>query len=221
MLVFSMFIFLSLALVKRYTELREARKKSKTSQIRGRGYLPDDLEMIAALGAASGYLSVMVLALYIQDAATAALYRHPQLIWLACSLLLFWTSRTWLLAQSAEPGYSRIAVKYRTIPLFLQSRIGPAYLLVFYSAPCSGLRYERRSTIILGGAIWCILKCFMPVIGVAMCSARFPDWFKTTARHCRLATAEVTAIVVWRHPIMCCTCARWTVLSLRIGKRAS
>src|SRR5260363_388757 len=102
MLVFSMFIFLSLALVKRYAELKEARKKNKSAQLRGRGYIADDLEMIATLGAASGYLSVMVLALYIQETSTAALYRAPQLIWLACPLLLFWISRTWLLAHRGQ-----------------------------------------------------------------------------------------------------------------------
>lgn len=99
MLAFSMFIFLSLALVKRYAELREARAKGKSQKTRGRGYYPDDLEMIASLGAASGYLSVMVLALYIQDSSTAAMYHYPQLIWLACPLLLFWITRTWMLTH--------------------------------------------------------------------------------------------------------------------------
>jgi 4-hydroxybenzoate polyprenyltransferase len=99
MLAFSMFIFLSLALVKRYAELREAKLRGKTEKTRGRGYYPDDLEMIASLGGASGYLSVMVLALYIQEPKTVALYRHPELIWLSCPLLLFWISRTWMLTH--------------------------------------------------------------------------------------------------------------------------
>jgi 4-hydroxybenzoate polyprenyltransferase len=102
MLSFSMFIFLSLALVKRYVELREARSKGKTEKTRGRGYYPDDLEMISSLGASSGYLSVMVLALYIQDQTTVALYRYPQVIWLACPLLLFWISRIWLLTHRGQ-----------------------------------------------------------------------------------------------------------------------
>lgn len=99
MLAFSMFIFLSLALVKRYAELRDARMKGKSQKTRGRGYYPDDLEMISSLGASSGYLSVMVLALYIQDGATAAMYQYPQLIWLACPLLLFWITRIWMLTH--------------------------------------------------------------------------------------------------------------------------
>ncbi|NTV92096.1 MAG: UbiA family prenyltransferase [Chlorobiaceae bacterium] len=99
MLAFSMFFFLSLALVKRYSELRDARENGKKTQTKGRGYYPTDLEMIASLGAASGYLSVMVLALYIQDPETVRLYNNPKIIWLACPVLLFWITRVWLLAH--------------------------------------------------------------------------------------------------------------------------
>lgn len=99
MLAFSMFLFLSLALVKRYSELRESRSEGKTELTRGRGYYPGDLEMISSQGVASGYLAVMVLALYIQDQTTLALYRHPQVIWLACPLLLYWITRTWMIAH--------------------------------------------------------------------------------------------------------------------------
>lgn len=102
MLAFSMFIFLSLALVKRYAELHEARSRGKLEQARGRGYYPEDLPMIASLGAASGYMAVMVLALYIQDQNTVMLYRHPKAIWLACPLLLYWISRTWLMTHRGE-----------------------------------------------------------------------------------------------------------------------
>lgn len=99
LLAFSMFMFLSLALVKRYAELREARRKGYSEKTRGRGYYPDDLEMVSSLGAASGYLAVMVMALYIHEQTTAALYAHPKLIWLACPLLLFWVTRVWMLTH--------------------------------------------------------------------------------------------------------------------------
>ncbi|EEE06190.1 UbiA family prenyltransferase [Burkholderia multivorans] len=98
LLAFSMFVFLSLALVKRYAELHsmQARGLMKT---RGRGYVASDLPLISSLGTASGYLAVLVLALYIQDARTTILYRHPQVIWLACPLLLYWISRIWIIAH--------------------------------------------------------------------------------------------------------------------------
>ncbi len=99
MLAFSMFIFLSLALVKRYSELHEARLNGNHEKTKGRGYYPADLEMISSLGAASGYLSVMVLALYIQEQSTIAMYHHPEIIWAACPLLLFWITRLWLLTN--------------------------------------------------------------------------------------------------------------------------
>jgi 4-hydroxybenzoate polyprenyltransferase len=98
LLAFSMFLFLSLALVKRYAELHSMLKLG-VAEPRGRGYMTDDLALISSLGTASGYLAVLVLALYIQDHATAVLYRTPELIWLACPLLLFWISRMWLEAH--------------------------------------------------------------------------------------------------------------------------
>jgi 4-hydroxybenzoate polyprenyltransferase len=101
-LAFSMFIFLSLALVKRYAELHESRKKGLTEKTRGRGYYPADLEILSSLGASSGYLSVMVLALYIHEQSITSLYTHPQFIWLACPLLLFWITRVWVLTHRGE-----------------------------------------------------------------------------------------------------------------------
>lgn len=98
-LAFSMFIFLSLALVKRYAELREARAKDLKEMTRGRGYYPGDLDMIASLGASSGHLAVMVLALYIHEGTTIAQYARPHVIWLACPLLLFWITRVWMLTH--------------------------------------------------------------------------------------------------------------------------
>jgi 4-hydroxybenzoate polyprenyltransferase len=98
LLAFSMFIFLSLALVKRYAELQAMQTRGFV-KARGRGYLASDLPLLSSLGAASGYLAVLVLALYIQDANTTGLYRHPQAIWLACPLLLYWVSHMWIITH--------------------------------------------------------------------------------------------------------------------------
>jgi 4-hydroxybenzoate polyprenyltransferase len=96
LLAFSMFLFLSLALVKRYTELDAVLRDGK---LVARGYTIDDLGLLQALGSASGYLSVLVLALYINSTASEALYHHPQVLWLLCPALLFWISRMWLVAH--------------------------------------------------------------------------------------------------------------------------
>jgi 4-hydroxybenzoate polyprenyltransferase len=98
LLAFSMFIFLSLAMIKRYTELLAA-QKSANMKAAGRGYDVQDLPLIQSLGGASGYLSVLVLALYIDSTASQSLYRHPHYLWLICPLLLYWISRTWAIAH--------------------------------------------------------------------------------------------------------------------------
>lgn len=102
MLTFSVFIFLSLAFVKRFSELQAARSNNYEGHIRGRGYIHQDLELVSSMGVSAGYLSVLVLALYIQDAHTAVLYATPKFIWLACPILLYWISRTWLIAHRGE-----------------------------------------------------------------------------------------------------------------------
>lgn len=130
-LAFSMFIFLSLALVKRYAELREARTQGLTKKTRGRGYYPGDLEMISSLGAASGYLSVMVLALYIHDGLTTALYSNPQVIWLGCPLLLFWITRVWMLTHRGEMHDDPVVFAIRDRVSIV---VGILFCLVFWVA---------------------------------------------------------------------------------------
>lgn len=101
LLAFSMFLFLSLAMIKRYTELRVLLADGR-SHASGRGYTVDDLPLVQSLGGASGYLSVLVFALYINSTASEQLYRHPPVLWLLCPLLLYWISRTWLIAHRGE-----------------------------------------------------------------------------------------------------------------------
>ena len=99
LLAFCGFFFLSLALMKRFSELRFARDAGHGGQIRGRGYFNSDLEMIASFGATAGTISVLVLALYVQDPRTAELYSTPEAVWAACPLVLFWIARAWLIAH--------------------------------------------------------------------------------------------------------------------------
>lgn len=101
LLMFSMFIFLSLALVKRFVEINAARRDSRL-QIVGRGYRASDAELVASLGASSGFLAVLVLALYVNSEAVLKLYHRPILLLLVCPLLLFWISRVWLLAHRGQ-----------------------------------------------------------------------------------------------------------------------
>jgi len=98
LLAFAMFLFLSLALVKRYAELM-AMRAVDGAQARARGYQLDDAELLASLGGGAGYLAVLVLALYIDSGASRALYDRPQALWAVCVLLLYWISYLWLMAH--------------------------------------------------------------------------------------------------------------------------
>ncbi|MCZ2497390.1 UbiA family prenyltransferase [Xylophilus sp. Kf1] len=101
-LAFCVFLFLSLAFVKRYTELYDAHQQGSTRKALGRGYVATDFPLLGSLGTAAGYLSVLVLALYINDSTAQSLYPHPQVMWMACPLLLYWLSRVWLLAHRGQ-----------------------------------------------------------------------------------------------------------------------
>lgn len=131
LLAFSMFMFLSLALVKRYAELFQVRARSNDEKAPGRGYFADDLSMIASLGAASGYMAVMVLALYINDARTTPLYRYQQVIWLACPLLLTWISRVWMLTHRGAMNEDPVIFAVRDR---VSLSIGALIALVFWAA---------------------------------------------------------------------------------------
>ena len=101
LLVFSMFIFLSLALLKRFPELQELRRQ-KQDVARGRGYTANDLELVATLGLVSGSLAVLVQALYVNSEQVVRLYHHPTMLLLACPLFLFWISRIWFVAHRGQ-----------------------------------------------------------------------------------------------------------------------
>lgn len=98
LLAFSTFLFLSLAILKRYTELLVMKQKSATKAL-GRGYHVNDLELLASLGGSAGYISVLVLALYINSPDIRALYAHPQMMWPSCLVMLYWVSRAWIVAH--------------------------------------------------------------------------------------------------------------------------
>lgn len=101
LLAFSVFIFLSLGFVKRYTELDDARRANKM-KTHGRGYTAADLPLLMNLGIAAGYSTVVVVALYINSADSQVLYRHNKPLWLVCPLLLYWISRVWLLTTRGQ-----------------------------------------------------------------------------------------------------------------------
>jgi len=101
LLAFSMFIFLSLALVKRYTELKSLQRRGELIAA-GRGWHVDDLPLVSTIGASAGVACVLVMALYIDSQSAEQLYRAPEVLWLICPLLLYWVSRLWFKAHRGE-----------------------------------------------------------------------------------------------------------------------
>ena len=95
LLIFSMFFFLSLAFIKRFSELKSARLKGNDGKILVVD-TPSRISRFSVLGTTSGCLAVLVLAFYVQDTDARELYATPELIWLACLLLFYWIARAWI-----------------------------------------------------------------------------------------------------------------------------
>lgn len=100
LLLFSIFLFLSLAYLKRYIEMRDAIEPHKL--LSGRGYVGGDLDVVMMSGVSAGMVAILVLALFANDAATAAKYAVPELLWLLCLPLMYWLNRIWMMARRGE-----------------------------------------------------------------------------------------------------------------------
>jgi len=98
---FSMFLFLSLALVKRYGELYKVKDAGEKIN-KAREYNLFDLQLLQTMGIASGFISVIVFSLYLDSHDVALLYSNPKPMWIISFLFLFWISRIWLKASHGE-----------------------------------------------------------------------------------------------------------------------
>lgn len=100
-LAFSLFLFLSLAMAKRYSELLHANDLVAAGNS-GRGYRVDDRELLLALGVGSAFSAVVILSLYVHSQDVRELYLSPEYLFLLCPIVLYWLSRNWLLAHRGE-----------------------------------------------------------------------------------------------------------------------
>jgi 4-hydroxybenzoate polyprenyltransferase/phosphoserine phosphatase len=96
---FSLFFFLSLAFAKRYVELALHEGDEK---IKNRDYYKVDLQMIGAMGPASGFLAALVFSLYVEMGSQASAFSEPLLLWLAVPVLLYWVTRVWILTGRGQ-----------------------------------------------------------------------------------------------------------------------
>lgn len=100
LLAFSVFVFVSLAYLKRYIEVSAMSKEKGKAE--GRGYAYADSESIFTLGVSNSTASILVLALYISSSDISTHYPSPQILWLLCLLMLFWTNRLWIGARRGK-----------------------------------------------------------------------------------------------------------------------
>ncbi len=98
---FSIFFFFSLAAVKRFSELLSL-KETDTTSAKYRGYMFADLDLVRNFGIISGYISVLIIALYVNGREVQQLYKHPEVLWGITPVLHYWISRIWLLAHRGQ-----------------------------------------------------------------------------------------------------------------------
>jgi 4-hydroxybenzoate polyprenyltransferase len=98
---FSVFLFFSLAIAKRFAEL-ENLNNSGSAPRNGRGYILADIDQLRSFGTSSAFAAVVIFAIYISGSEVSKLYRNPTLLWLIMPLMILWLCRVWLLASRGE-----------------------------------------------------------------------------------------------------------------------
>ncbi len=116
LLACSTFFFFGLALVKRYTELLRV---DASGRAHGRGYRKEDQGVVLTLGVASSLLAVVVLALYLNSENVLRMYQHPDRLWLATPLLLYWVSRMWVLTHRGEIDDDPVLFAIRDVETYI------------------------------------------------------------------------------------------------------
>ncbi len=98
---FSVFLFFSLAIAKRFAELENLNTSGAVPR-NGRGYLLTDIDQLRSFGTSSAFAAVVIFAIYISGLDVIKLYRNPTLLWLIVPLMILWLCRVWLLASRGE-----------------------------------------------------------------------------------------------------------------------
>ena len=127
---FAIFFFLSLAIIKRVSELKEIQDSgAETHSKRERGYTVDDLPLLLGFGTAAGYISIFVFTMYLGSDKVMELYTYPRLLWTFCPLLLYWITRIWHMAWRGRIDDDPLAFAARDIQTYVIGAIGIAALL--------------------------------------------------------------------------------------------
>jgi len=117
LMAFCTFLFICLALLKRYADLRHVAAHGEVAA--GRGYVADDAELLRSIGVSCGMIAVVVFALYLDSAKALRLYHQPRLLWLIAPLLLYWISHMWLLAHRGAVEDDPIIAAAKDVPSYV------------------------------------------------------------------------------------------------------
>jgi 4-hydroxybenzoate polyprenyltransferase len=128
-LVFSMFLFVSLAMLKRFSELYNLRLRDEETAS-GRGYIAKDLELVSSLGSASGFIAVLIIVLYIHDPITLEKYTNPEWLWLILPALLYWISHMWLISHRGKMNEDPVLYAIHDQPSYIVGVICIAAVLL-------------------------------------------------------------------------------------------
>lgn len=112
-LAFSIFFFGFLATCKRLSELRSIGAKDANLSLPGRAYSSPDLLALTPLACSSGYVAVLVLALYLNSPEVIPLYRHSMFLWFLLPVLTYWIGRTVMIANRGEIHDDPIVYAFR------------------------------------------------------------------------------------------------------------
>jgi 4-hydroxybenzoate polyprenyltransferase len=131
LLAFSMFLFLSLAFIKRYAELVIMRGVDG-DHAKARSYELGDAELLASTGTASGYAAVLVLSLYIASGSVKVLYSTHEVLWLVCPLLLYWIGYLWMVAHRGNMYHDPLvfAMRDRTSRILILLMVAAALVAI-------------------------------------------------------------------------------------------
>jgi 4-hydroxybenzoate polyprenyltransferase len=128
LLAFSLFLFLSLATLKRYSELRT--HAGDSAEVPGRGYRGGDLQLVLQTGVSSGNVAALVLALYINSADVRASYSMPSILWLLVPLAYFTINRLWLQASRGKVSQDPVLYAIRDLPSLAASFIAVVIVVI-------------------------------------------------------------------------------------------
>jgi 4-hydroxybenzoate polyprenyltransferase len=112
LLIFSLFVFTALALIKRFSELA-MRESEGLKDPSNRDYRITDLTIIGAMAAASAMNAVTVFSLYVSSSAVTPLYSRPWMLWLLTPLLLYWFGRALMMAHRRQMPDDPILYTFR------------------------------------------------------------------------------------------------------------